>query len=115
MFVRDALATTDASADVVDAAVLLVSELATNVALHARTDLRITVRLEGSELWAEVKDWNSRVPQPCLAPEGATTGRGLRLVDAVATRWGVERDDDGKIVWFAIDLDGSSPASGLSS
>lgn len=114
-FVRDALATTDASADVVDAAVLLVSELATNVALHARTDLRITVRLEGSELWAEVKDWNSRVPEPCLAPEGATTGRGLRLVDAVATRWGVERDDDGKIVWFAIDLDGASPASGLSS
>ncbi len=103
-FVRDALAETDAPEDVVDSAVLLISELATNVTLHARTDLRVTVRFEDNRLWAEVKDWNSRMPQPCLAPADATTGRGLALVEAIATRWGAQRDNEGKTVWFLLEL-----------
>lgn len=105
LFVREALAITDAPADIVDSAVLLVSELATNVTLHARTDLQVTLRFDDSTLWGEVKDWNSRLPQPCTAPEGATTGRGLTLVDAVATRWGIDQDDDGKAVWFFLEAD----------
>ncbi|CAN5216301.1 hypothetical protein BH24ACT1_BH24ACT1_11530 [soil metagenome] len=112
LFVREALAITDAPADVVDSAVLLVSELATNVTLHARTDLQVTLRFEDNTLWGEVKDWNSRLPQPCMTPDGATTGRGLLLVDAVATRWGIERDDDGKAVWFSLELDGGREGSG---
>ncbi|MDP9019418.1 MAG: ATP-binding protein [Actinomycetota bacterium] len=102
LFVRDALSETDAPEDVVDSAVLLVSELATNVALHARTHVRVTVRFEGESLWAEVKDWNSRLPQACLPPDDATTGRGLKLVEAIASSWGVERDSDGKVVWFQL-------------
>lgn len=112
VFVRDALAETDAPADVVDCAVLLVSELATNVTLHARTEVRVTVRFEGQALWAEVKDWSSRLPQGCMAPEDATTGRGLRLVEAIASRWGVERDDDGKLVWFLLTSDGHAGSNG---
>jgi anti-sigma regulatory factor (Ser/Thr protein kinase) len=111
-FVRDALAATDASAVVVDLAVLLVSELATNVALHARTDLRVTVRFEDNMLWGEVKDWNARLPQPCVAPDGATTGRGLALVENLATSWGIEGDEDGKIVWFSLDGDRSASNAG---
>lgn len=87
---------------------LLVSELATNVTLHARTDIRVTVRCEGDTLSAEVKDWNSRMPQACLTPEDATTGRGLAIVEAVAERWGVDRDEDGKSVWFVLDVDRST-------
>lgn len=109
---REALAITDAPADIVDSAVLLVSELATNVALHARTDLQVTLRFEDNTLWGEVKDWNSRLPQPCLAPEGATTGRGLALVEAIATRWGMERDADGKLVWFSLEFHRATPSGG---
>lgn len=112
-FVRDSLAVTDAPVDVIDCAVLLVSELAANVTLHARTEVRVTVRFDDEALWAEVKDWSSRLPQPCLAPEDATSGRGLRLVEAIASHWGVERDEDGKVVWFVLGLDGSPAASGL--
>ena len=104
-FVRDVLAQTDAPADVVDWAVLLVSELASNVTLHARTDLRVTVRFEGTSLWAEVKDWNTRIPQTWPVPADATSGRGLQLLDAVASRWGVESDPDGKTVWFSLTVD----------
>lgn len=102
-FVRDALAATAAPVDVVDAAVLLVSELATNVTLHARTDVQVIVRFVDGVLWGEVRDWNARLPQARLAPADATTGRGLTLVDAVATRWGVESEDDSKMVWFTVE------------
>ncbi len=112
LFVRDALSETDAPEDVVDSAVLLVSELATNVTLHARTDVRVTVRFEGQSLWAEVKDWNSRLPQACLPPEDATTGRGLQLVEAIASSWGVHRDSDGKVVWFELRVARSTPVNG---
>ncbi len=111
-FVRDALAATDAPAVVVDSAVLLISELATNVTLHARTDLQVSIRFEDDTLWGEVKDWNSRLPQPCTAPEGATTGRGLTLVESLAHRWGIDQDDGGKTVWFSLKVDRSVPVDG---
>ena len=107
-FVRDALAETDAPADVVDSAVLLVSELATNVTLHARTHLQVSVGANHDELWAEVRDWNSRVPQVSFGPVDATSGRGLQLVDALASSWGVIRDGEGKRVWFRLNLAGAS-------
>lgn len=112
LFVRDVLAETDAPANAVDAAVLLISELATNVALHARTDLLVTIRVEYGALWAQVKDWNSRMPQPCMAPPDATTGRGLQLLEAIASQWGVERNTDGKVVWFTLKLDPSVHSNG---
>lgn len=111
-FVRDALAATDAPAVVVDSAVLLISELATNVTLHARTDLQVSIRFEDDTLWGEVKDWNSRLPHPCTAPEGATTGRGLALVESLAHRWGIDQDDGGKTVWFSLKVDRSVPVDG---
>lgn len=105
VFVREVLAETGADADVVDSAELLVSELAANVAIHARTDLLVTIRVEEGALWAEVKDWNTRMPQPSMAPPDATSGRGLQLVEAIASGWGVERNADGKVVWFTLKLD----------
>ncbi len=111
-FVRDALATTDAPAIIVDSAVLLISELATNVALHARTDLQVTIRFEDNTLWGEVKDWNARLPQPCMAPESATSGRGLSLVESLAHRWGIDQEDGGKTVWFSLKVDRSVPVEG---
>jgi anti-sigma regulatory factor (Ser/Thr protein kinase) len=110
-FVRDVLAETDAPADLVDSAVLLVSELATNVTLHARTHLQVSVRVDESDLWAEVKDWDSHVPQACHIPTDATSGRGLELLDILASHWGIRRDADGKVVWFRLHLNGEAPST----
>ncbi len=115
LFVRDALSETDAPEDVVDSAVVLVSELATDVTLHACTDVRVTVRFEGESLWAEVKDWSTRLPPACLPPEEATRGRGLQLVDAIASHWGLERDNEGKVVWFELPVACSTCTSGSAS
>jgi len=49
-----------------------------------------------------VTDGNIRLPQPCMAPAGATTGRGLALVDALANAWGAGHHGRGKTVWFEV-------------
>jgi len=41
---------------------------------------------------------------PDPRPPGTGSGRGLYLVDAVATAWGVEPDEAGKKVWFELRL-----------
>jgi anti-sigma regulatory factor (Ser/Thr protein kinase) len=116
-FVPDATAVIDArrlvatilaeqsiSDDVVYAAQLLTSELATNVIFHARTDFEVQVRVDDGGAKVAVKDWNSRMPQPCHAPADATTGRGLQMLDAMTSSWGAERTADGKVVWFELTL-----------
>ena len=37
----------------------------------------------------------------------ATTGRGMRLVDSISSRWGVDRSPDRKVVWFELPQQGS--------
>ena len=39
---------------------------------------------------------------PFLAEPQDTGGRGLHLVEALATRWGTESSDDQKVVWFEL-------------
>ena len=83
-------------------AALCVSELAGNCALHARTDFTVSVRLEDEVVRVEVTDGSARVPQPRAYADDATTGRGLRLLEEYATRWGVDRRPPGKTVWVEL-------------
>jgi anti-sigma regulatory factor (Ser/Thr protein kinase) len=85
-----------------DAAVLLVSELATNAVLHARTDFLVRVHVTDRLVRVEVQDANERPPLIGHTPAEATSGRGLHLVQSLASTWGVEGRADGKIVWFEL-------------
>lgn len=89
-------------------AALLVSELAANACLHARTQLVVTLSrtLDGVRL--EVRDGSSVVPRMRRYAEEATTGRGLRLVGDLARRWGVEQVAGGKVVWAELAADGTA-------
>jgi anti-sigma regulatory factor (Ser/Thr protein kinase) len=100
-FVQRVIATADD--DVRNSVILLTSELVTNAVIHARTDLEVTVRyLDDGSVRVDVWDANSRMPQPCLAPLDATTGRGLGMVESLASAWGAERAGNGKSVWFQV-------------
>ncbi|PPK92338.1 anti-sigma regulatory factor (Ser/Thr protein kinase) [Kineococcus xinjiangensis] len=91
--------------DVVDDAELAVTELVTNVVIHARTPLVVRVRPagpEGTGARVEVHDGCPVLPSPGLLSGTAVSGRGLILVDALAVRWGAEPDPDGKTVWFEV-------------
>lgn len=85
---------------------LLVSEVATNAVLHARSDFEITVAGEGNRIRVEVFDRNTRLPTFAVVAPDAYSGRGLALVQALAAAWGVEsHSGDGKTIWFEVVLD----------
>jgi PAS domain S-box-containing protein len=133
-------------------ACLLVSEVVTNVVLHAATstprrpalvfdggpglpdptlgfddegwddlgdverrqprtkEFRLRLRRGAESVWVEVFDSDLRLPRIRSAGETDEGGRGLYLVDQLATRWGSRPTNDGKAVWFELPL---HPTSGL--
>jgi anti-sigma regulatory factor (Ser/Thr protein kinase) len=82
---------------------LLVSELATNAVLHARSEFSVTVRSSGERVRVEVFDRNSRLPTFAAVKSDAYSGRGLMLVQSLSSAWGVDAHaDDGKTIWFEV-------------
>jgi len=89
-------------------AVLVVSELVTNVVRHAHTDIHLHAEWNAVTLRVEVRDGSSVLP--AIADLEDEHGRGLRLVQQLASAWGVEQRDDGKAVWFTVNVPSASPA-----
>ncbi len=99
-FVAGALASWGVRAPDAD---LLVSELATNAVLHARSEFEVTVIRHHDRVRVEVFDHNTRLPAFAAVPSDASSGRGLMLVQALAGAWGVESNTaDGKTIWFEV-------------
>jgi anti-sigma regulatory factor (Ser/Thr protein kinase) len=88
---------------VAEDAVLLVSELATNAVLHARTSFTVVVDIEPSCVRVEVHDESPVQPVPRNPEPLAPNGRGLQIVRTTADRWGTNRMGWGKTVWFELD------------
>lgn len=96
----------------VDPVLLVVSELVTNAALHAGTDLVLQVSLvDGGTVRVEVWDASSVVP--VIGRPGTVGGRGLALVELLSTEWGSEpTESGGKCVWREIALPEADTAPG---
>lgn len=92
--------------DLVEDAQLVVTELATNAILHARSDVTVglTRRRDGGDgvVYVVVGDASHAAPVARDAGPNATGGRGLRLVGALARRCGHEVVDRGKFVWAEL-------------
>ncbi|MFF6949033.1 ATP-binding protein [Streptomyces iakyrus] len=87
----------------------IVAELATNAATHGRVpgrDFRLTLYVVGGTLRIEVTDTRGdRLPRPTRPAPDATTGRGLLVVAALASRWGVAPGPHPrKTVWAEVDV-----------
>lgn len=101
-FVAEALAGTSGEG-CSDTAGLLVSELATNALVHARTPLRVHVQVDEGQVRVEVEDELGGLPTLLTEQDGLSTGRGLQLVDGLADGWGADPlADGGKRVWFEL-------------
>lgn len=81
---------------------LLVSEVATNALVHGTGDVQVRVRADGQVLRVEVRDDSPTMPTVRTADPLAEGGRGLALVESLATHWGVSPLGVGKIVWFEL-------------
>ncbi|MDQ1625993.1 MAG: hypothetical protein QOJ49_1491 [Actinomycetota bacterium] len=87
---------------VLEDAVLLVSELVTNSVRYGGPPVVVAVDCEETALTVRVRDGNPVLPEIQSVPSSAERGRGLTLLDIVSADWGVERDADGKQVWFVL-------------
>ncbi|MEU5716339.1 SpoIIE family protein phosphatase [Streptomyces sp. NPDC020403] len=94
-----------------DTAELLACELATNALLHTRGSATLTAGVVGEEGRAvrlAVTDTSTASPRRRAATEQSTSGRGLMLLEELATAWGIEPRGDGKTVWCEISVTGAS-------
>jgi phosphoserine phosphatase RsbU/P len=100
--------------EVLDEALLLTTELATNAVLHARTDMDIEIAADGDSVTITVMDFHHgpithnhwparRAATPRPVDQLDERGRGLLLVDQLATYWGTLHHPDGKGVWFRLE------------
>ncbi|MEV0188793.1 SpoIIE family protein phosphatase [Kitasatospora purpeofusca] len=113
-FVRDALLGWGLP-EVVDDAVVLVSELVTNAVVHAGTAAEVCCLREDGTVRIEVTDHHPERGLPTFADVPTTAsdhyadadgegGRGLLMCAALAERWGVEYGSGRKTVWFRLAL-----------
>ncbi|MFD7032069.1 SpoIIE family protein phosphatase [Streptomyces sp. NPDC059917] len=90
-----------------DSAVLMVSEMVTNVLMHTDGDALLTAEAVGElgerRLRVEVADSSDEPPHKRHPGEMASSGRGVLLMEMLADRWGVDPRGDGKSIWFELD------------
>ncbi|HRE00156.1 MAG TPA: ATP-binding protein [Ilumatobacteraceae bacterium] len=109
-FVRDTLQGEGQDA-ACDAAVLMVSELATNVVLHAGTSFEIVLDVSNGLIRVEIHDgmavshaFRDLIENPPTVVEPvAAGGRGIMLIGLTALRFGLQDNGpEGKAVWFEL-------------
>ncbi|WP_344046099.1 SpoIIE family protein phosphatase [Streptomyces thermoalcalitolerans] len=95
-----------ASEDQVDSAVLLLSEMLTNVLVHTDADALLLAEVQGEKgerrLRVEVTDAGDDLPHKRRPGEMASSGRGLVLIEMLADSWGVVPRGQGKSTWFEL-------------
>jgi anti-sigma regulatory factor (Ser/Thr protein kinase) len=81
---------------------LVVSELATNACVHAKSPFTVTVVRHDGGILVEVADDD---PSPVAVMELTIgpSGRGMHIVASVAKDWGTSPREPGKTVWAVLD------------
>ncbi len=98
------LAPSDGAVTYFDDVLLATSELLANAVKFGDGELNLCLQVHRDEINVQVADDN---PAQAVrrSPEVLDeSGRGLALVDAIATRWGQERIGNGKAVWCSFSL-----------
>ncbi len=92
----------------VETVVLLTSEVVSNVVLHAgphrpTDEAVLCVALTDDLVRVEVTDQHPGTPRiGGAAGSDGLSGRGLLLLDLLASAWGVVPSGRGKVVWFEV-------------
>ena len=85
-----------------DDAALVVTELVTNAITHGGSAFRLQLSRTAGAFRIEVIDDGEGTPEPQPQDTEAEGGRGIMLVDAMSSSWGVENVPRGKLVWAEI-------------
>lgn len=101
----DLLMAAGVEGNVLDVMILLVSEVVTNAVAHAVPPVSLIIKVGEERVRVEVRDCARELPIIKHPPPTQPGGRGVALVDMLATDWGVSYDEiDGslKAVWFEV-------------
>jgi len=102
-FVRDVLMSRQVSDEVVETVELLTSEVVTNAIVHGQSGPQLAVEVDGDVVRVAVRDVSPQVPVRRLGQVDDVSGRGVVIVEELASAWGVERERNGaKRVWFEV-------------
>jgi anti-sigma regulatory factor (Ser/Thr protein kinase) len=91
----------DQPQEVIDVAELLTSELATNAIIHAASGFELEIDVDRT-IRVEVRDAGGGRPAVLHAGPQDGSGRGLGLVQALSSAWGVTPSSPGKTVWYEL-------------
>jgi serine/threonine-protein kinase RsbW len=95
-----------------DDLLLMVSEIASNAVRHTASGddggwFDLTVSAAGLAVRIAIADGGGssepQIPDGDKEPDVLTGGRGLRIVDALAAKWGHTGDELGRVVWFEME------------
>lgn len=87
----------------VEACLIAVSELVTNAVVHGGGQVRLEAEKREAVIRLAVSDGGSVLPGRRDSGPLDTKGRGIALIEALATAWGVEEAaDGGKSVWVDV-------------
>ncbi len=88
---------------VIETAELLTTELVTNAIVHVGCKSHLFIRAAKGVVRVEVSDPDDRLPSMTAPDADAPDGRGLAIVNGLASAWGVDRGTGGgKTVWFEL-------------
>ena len=92
------------SAEVIDDAALLTSELMSNAVKHGVGVLNLKIDVSDGLLHVAVHDDGREEPVVRAAADSDAGGRGMWIVQSLARDWGSnsESQDPGKTVWFEL-------------
>ncbi|GAA2213126.1 hypothetical protein GCM10009850_085880 [Nonomuraea monospora] len=108
--VRTELSELSLSSDLVDDAVLMVSELITNAFMYGEGPYELVLHADERDIMFVVLDSSPILPSPAPHDLGAEHGRGLRIVARLSDgfygchpqRYVTQPDLVGKATWFAL-------------
>jgi hypothetical protein len=94
-----------------DTVLLLGSELASNAVEHTAASFTVSIQLAGTQARVDVFDSGAELPTLLQPAVDANHGRGLLLVDGLASAWGASPAPGDKVVWFEVPLGSDGLAS----
>ncbi len=110
-FVRDLCCNWD-YADASDSAELITSELLTNAVVHVGARCTLAVGVRRDVIRIEVIDHSPHMASPPTGTEDSEHGRGLFIVAALSTAWGIDPMPQGKAVWAELAHSGNGRGDG---
>ena len=107
--IADDLVSEHVTAGCIDDVVLVASELVGNAVRHGSAvghdqALDVSWDIEAEAVVVRVLDGSPDLPRQRSTNENETGGRGLGIIAALASDWGVRRSDRGKQVWARVPI-----------